>query len=404
MHYNKIVMKKMDRRYKEIFLACCLFILSIGLNNAYSIFVVPLADMMNVGRGTITLASTITDLISGTLSPLLITLLKRTELKKLLAASTIAYALIILCVGIYTNVYMYFILNIIKGVVLVVYGVNIIVIILGNWFEKGRQTLTGIALAFTGIGGALFSQIFDYIMNISSIRVTFMVFAALTLILALPAIGLLKLTPEEDNLSILKDENIKEEKKTVSRNRVFTLNDPVFIGICVVFFIMTFLTNVSIHFPGYAETIGMGHIGASMVSWMMIGSIFFKMGMGYVCDKFGPKSGYPVAITTVALSFILIIYGKSEMALLAGSFIFGGIFATLIILNPMIRYCFSDEQYPEVFAKVMVVSAISNIGGPLVGYLYDFTGTYVSSLYMALIMCIIALAVYFITIHIAERD
>lgn len=398
-------MKHLDKRYTATFLACCLFILSIGLNNAYSVFIVPLANTLHVGRGTITLASTITDLICSSLSPVLVLLLNRVKLRKLLFFSTLAYSIILLGIGLYPNIYVYYLLNIIKGFVMVLYGCNVIIIVLGNWFEKGRQTLTGIAMAFTGVGGAIFSQVFDYIMENMGLQITFIFFAIASLVLALPAIYYLKLTPEEMGLTLLKeDKEVTSKTKTIkSYDRPYKFTDPAFIGICATYFIMVFITNVSIHFPGYAETIGLAHAGASMISWMMIGSILFKTGMGVVSDKFGPKAGFPVSILLVMISFILILLAKSTWMLLLGSFIFGSIFSTLIILNPLIRYCFGDKQYPEVFSKVMVVSAISNMGGPLTGYLYDFTGTYVASLYAAIILCIIAMICYIATINITEK-
>lgn len=397
-------MRNIDKRYIATFLACCLFILSIGLNNAYSIFVVPLADAMATGRGTITLASTITDLVCSTLSPVLVILLRRVPLRRLLLTGTLAYSLVLLGIAFFQNIYIFFLLNIIKGFVFIVYGCNVIIIVLGNWFEKGRETLIGIAMAFTGLGGAVFSQIFSYIMERTDLRFTFIVFAVLTVVLALPSIYYLKLKPEEMGLPVLKGESVQEEKRYVTHERKYRFNDPAFIGICAVYFIMVFLTNVSIHFPGYADTIGFGRVGASMVSWMMVGSIFFKAGMGAICDRFGPKAGFPVSIALVFASFVMIIIAKGEMMLLIGSFIFGSIFSSLIVLNPMIRYCFGNEQYPEVFSKVMVVSAISNMGGPIVGYLYDFTGTYVTSLYAAVVLCIVAITCYAVTMQIVERD
>ena len=43
------------------------------------------------------------------------------------------------------------------------------------------------------------------------------------------------------------------------------------------------------------------------------------------------------------------------------------------------------------------------MGGPIVGYLYDFTGTYTTSLYAAVIMCAMALVIYYVTISVADK-
>ena len=149
-------MKSIDRKYLNTFAVCCLFILAIGLNNAYSIFIVPLADTFECGRGTITLASTITDLICSTLSPVLVILLRKVSLNRLLLLSTSAYSLLMMAIGVFPNIYIYYLINILKGFVFVVYGVNIIIIVLGYWFEKYRETLIGTAVAFTGVGGDIF--------------------------------------------------------------------------------------------------------------------------------------------------------------------------------------------------------------------------------------------------------
>ena len=396
-------MMRADKKYLLTFLASCMFILSIGLGNTYSIFVVPMAELLNVGRGTVTLASTITDLICGFLSPVLVMLLKRLKLRTLLLWSTVIYSITLFITGLFPNIYIYYLMHILKGFLFIVYGTNIIVITLGNWFEKGRDTLTGIAIACTSVGGAIFTQVFQWILDNKGVPMTFIAYGVLTTLFALPAIYYLKFTPEEKGLTVLKEDSIKEDKKSVSHERPFSFSDPVFIGVCVVFFIMTFLTNVSMHFPGYVATIGIAHAGAPMVSAMMLGGMIMKAAMGFICDKYGPKVGYPISILIVLISLVLIVVARSESILVFGSFLFGGVFGNLIALNPLIRYCFGDKQYPEVFAKIMMVSALSNMGGPIVGYLYDFTGTYTTSLYAAVIMCAMALIIYYVTISVADK-
>ncbi|MDO4198388.1 MAG: MFS transporter [Erysipelotrichaceae bacterium] len=394
---------KIDKKYIFTYIVCCLFILAIGLGNASGVFVVPMADKLGVGRGTITLASTLTDLICCILSPVLVYLLKRFELRKILFIATLTYTLSLIGVAMCNNVILYFILYIIKGFAFIVFSVHVVIIALGNWFEKGRETLVGIAVGFTSIGGAIFSQVFTWLMNNYSLEFTFIFYGIATFVLALPAILYLKLRPEERGLSILKGDSIKKEKEKIESKRMFHFTDPVFIGICAIFFIMTLLTNISIHFPGYADSIDMAHMGASMVSAMMMGGFIFKVGIGYICDQYGVKIAYPLSIVTVLVSIIVIVLGKSEISLLTGSFLFGGIFGNVISLNPFIRYCFGDDQHDEVYAKVLVVSAVSNFGAPVVGYLYDFTGTYITSFYAGMILCVIALVIYFMTMKTVDK-
>lgn len=398
-------MGKIDRRYIITYLCCCLFIFGIGLNNAYSVFIVPLSDLLDTGRGTITLASTIADLICSFLSPVLVTLLNRTALRKLLFFSTLLYALATVGIGLIPTLSVFYLLNIMKGFITVVYSVNVIIILLGNWFEKGRDMLTGIALAFTGVGGAIFSQIFSRIIERFGVSQAFVFFGVMSFVLSFPAIVLLKLKPEEAGLSILKDERIEEKKEEREESDIaFRYSDPRFIGLSAVFFIAIFITNVSIHFPGYAETRGFGAYGASMVSAMMLGSIMFKIVVGYICDRFGPRSGFPFLIVMEFIAVSVVLFAENGMVMVAGSFVFGVSLSSLIALSPLIRYCYSDELYPVVFSRIMVISALSNLGGPLTGYLYDFTGTYTASLYGSLILCALAMAVFVFTMNTAGKS
>lgn len=394
----------MNKRYIITLLVSFLFVFSWGLNNAYSVFIVPLADALNTGRGTITLGGTIAGLLSGLFSPVMVRIVRRYPFKLVISLSTIIYALIMFVMGFSPNAAFFLFINILKGFVMVVYNYNIIILVLGYWFVKGRETFVGMALACSGLSGAIFSQVFDKLFQTFGLHISFSIYAALLIILALPTMLLVHLKPEEVGLTAY---GAEEEVTTVEKKEEmvcpFSLKSPVYLCIAVLYFLIVVLTNVSSHLVGYAGSIGFASIGATMLSISMVGNVVFKTLIGSVCDKFGPETGYPVAIVISMIGFGFFVLPSSTLTLCIGSFLYGACYSCIVVTTPMTRFAFGNAQYFDAFAKVVMLGSVSSLAGPMIGYLYDFTGSYVYSLYVSIGLCVLALLIYILTLKLAQK-
>ena len=85
--------------------------------------------------------------------------------------------------------------------------------------------------------------------------------------------------------------------------------------------------------------------------------------------------------------------GANSWILMTGSFVFGSIYAVGAVGLPLLtRYFFGQENYSIAYAKIGFLTSVGSSSSlTLIGYLYDFTGTYLYMLVIAMAFHVIDL-------------
>lgn len=128
-----------------------------------------------------------------------------------------------------------------------------------------------------------------------------------------------------------------------------------------------------------------------MLSLAMLSSIAFKLGMGYISDFVGPIKSTLSMVFLVGLASLMIILFHSEGMLYAGALLFGAVFSipsvsvTLLTKEFFGRYHFV-RLYP-ILAFATSLGAAFSIS--LVGYIFDFTGSYIPAFIFSLVVNIV---------------
>ena len=105
------------------------------------------------------------------------------------------------------------------------------------------------------------------------------------------------------------------------------------------------------------------------------------------------------------LGIILLMIGKSMVILIIGAFMFGSCYSLGAVAVPLLtKYFFKTENYAKAFPTI---SFASNVGAAIslsmVGYIYDFFGSYLYAFIIALVMILISLALLFIVTKTKEN-
>ena len=105
------------------------------------------------------------------------------------------------------------------------------------------------------------------------------------------------------------------------------------------------------------------------------------------------------------LGIILLMIGKSMVLLIIGAFMFGSCYSLGAVAVPLLtKYFFKTENYAKAFPTI---SFASNVGAAIslsmVGYIYDFFGSYLYAFIIALTMIMISLALLFIVTKTKEN-
>ena len=379
--------QKKNYYYLLTALLCCgMAASSVGIClNAYGVFFTPLSNALGVGRGTVSLHATLSGLTTGFVSLLVVKLLHRVPLKKLILLGLVLICSATVGMAFATQIWMFNALGIVRGVGCACYYLPVLTIILGNWFEKMRGTITGIVLSFSGVSGAVFSPLLTYFISLYGYKTTYLITAAFICLLTLPSVFFCELSPENVRM---KAYGYVESSETVSDLKA--ASSPAMEkmqGYGILFIIFALLaafsiapTSLSQHMPGYAEFIGIGSsFGSLMLSTVMLANISFKFILGFMSDKIGsiPASVLTLSLTAVGI-LILYLCPMNHFLLLAAAFLFGVSYAfTSVGLSLIVRDVYGNELYGNIYSVLsMIANVVSALTIVLIGYSYDIFATY----------------------------
>ena len=146
--------------------------------------------------------------------------------------------------------------------------------------------------------------------------------------------------------------------------------------------------------------------GAMAVSIMMVGGIVFKLVLGALHDRIGVRWTGVISATCGALGiFLAYIAGANVTVFYAGMVIFGGGYAGLTVIAPMLaRESFGSLNYSQVYSWVstgiFIFTAISFV---VYGMIYDTTGSYDLCFVLVIAMYLIGVVLVPVTIAISHK-
>lgn len=381
--------KQSTFRHWATLAACCgIAASSIGmLTNSAGVFYSPVAAALGVGRGAFALHTSLCTLLAGFLSPVAARLMKKFPIRLLLTIGILFSCGSTALMSVTHSIWGFYVLGLAKGIGFAFCTLMPITTIIGNWFEARRGMATGIALAFSGLGGAIFSPMLTSLIQSVGWEKAYLLSAVISVVLALPGLLTLHYTPEEIGLAPyggrprpLRQESGKAGKTAPKVNVI----GPALWFLCFLTLFNTAITGIAQHFPGISESWGMAsQVGAAMMSAGMVGNIVSKLLIGVLSDKIGPFAACRTMMCTnlAALTILLLVAPRASAVALAAAFFYGAVYSVSATGLPLLTRRLFGENYASAFS---VVTLFTNTGSAfsltIVGLIYDLTGGYTLAL------------------------
>ncbi len=373
---------------------CALAAASMGImTNAMSVFYAPVAAELNTGVGTISLYATLLSLTTGFFGPVLVTLLKRFNIKFIITAGGLIAGLAIFSMSLFSTPFLFYIAAIFAGVGYACCATITINTVLINWFYNKLSTVTGVAFSFSGAAGALMGPVFAKIISSAGWRVGYMTMAIIIIVLTVPVgLFIIQKRPEDIGLNPYGYREIDEELVAQSQFRNAGMKNGAVL--LIVFTMLTsMIANFGSHVSAYMSTLNYdAATAASVLSLSMISNVCTKLILGALADKMGTFKAlwlYSVFPILGIFLFMLIPTGSSIFRV-AAPLCFGAIYA-LAAVGPSIggRQFVSDEEYASKFATANLSGFVAGaIMIALYGTLYDVFDSYMISLLVAMVFAI----------------
>ena len=281
--------------------------------------------------------------------------------------------------------------------------------LINRWFAKRAGVLLGVVMAFTGVGGVVWSSVGGMLIQSIGWSATYLSFAVLSIITLPVALLMVASRPEDKGLapcgaeerlaragegaqaggapdgSMARSGSAGAPDGSVvaaSGSAAPAFRMPVFFLILAMCFMLNFGMYVYFMIPSYMNTlelsVAMPLLGATASSVAMAGQTVSKLVLGYV----GDARPYASTVATLGLGVVgvalLFAGGASAAVLYVAVFVYGCFYGITNVMTPIItRRAFGDAEYPTIYARVSMAASIGSVvSGFIWGASIEATGGY----------------------------
>ena len=392
-----------NKKHWIVLAVCCgLAASSIGVSiNSSGVFYTPVSESLGIMRGTFSMHMTIFSLVTAMGALFIPRIMKKVPYKILLSVSVGIAVFATGAMAYARTIPVFYILGAVRGLSTGMFSIVPLTMIVNNWFEKKHGLATSVVFGFSGLAGSICSPILSGCIETMGWQTGYLIKAAILLALCLPAVIYpFHINPQKDGLLPY---GFEEKKATVSLSHTssFHFMTTAFISFFIFGLLCSCITSITQHLPGYGESIGYNvSLGATLLSAGMIGNIVSKLIIGVLSDAIGAVKATITMIIANVIGIILLMMGSSSWLLILGAFLFGSCYSIGAVSLPLLtKSFFGVEHYATVFPTI---SFASNLGAAIslsmVGYIYDFFGSYMYAFIIALIMIGVCMMTLTITI------
>ncbi|MFF2455523.1 CynX/NimT family MFS transporter [Peribacillus simplex] len=369
------------------------------------------AEDFNVGVSEISLYTSLMYFTITILLPFAGKVLNKFDIRYILTIAGIINALAFGLMGTYHSVFPFYISGIALGIgsTFLIYGS--IPLIMNNWFKVKVGTSLGIAMAFMGVGGAIFAQITGGLIESIGWRSTYMVLGVIVAILILPfSIFVIRSKPEQLNMTAYGADEVDTNASNVPKTPETGILKGAAMKTSAFYLVMLFTglfglaSTVSFHVPNFVQSVGFtATMAATGVTCVTIGQTGGKFLLGAINDKFGIKAALFAGIGGGMLGVVALLISDSFGIgmLYAGALLFGIGFSGSTLLPPVvIREVFGGRDYASIYTTIMSASTLGvAFGTTLFSYIYDSTGSYYTVFIIVIVLFIITISSSLISLN-----
>ena len=384
-------------KYLLVFIAVCgLASTTLGMmTNVAGVFFTPIAEEFGVGRGSAALTLTISNLayaVSGLFNRRII---NENRFKRVLLFGTVVLVASSFGMAASPNIWVLYVMNIIRGAAGGILGTVLVTTIINNWLYIQAGICTSIAMACSGLIGALMSPVLSSIISASSWRTGYIVAAVCIAVLNLPAVIFpISLSPEKYGMTPLgatgssRPSPVPPKAEQGGHDRILFLlllvYGGVFAGVCA----------LPQHFPGLSESFGVAAAGSMMLSLCMVANTGGKLLMGVLIQKVGTRPAILLSTSLVFLGMLGLILFHGQLPMLVCAVLLGFAYSQGSVGVVMATSeLFGVRRYTAVYPKISLGTTLANAGSAsLIGFIYDLSGGYMITLWLYLVLAAIGIA------------
>ena len=254
-----------------------------------------------------------------------------------------------------------------------------------RWFASNKGTIMGIALAASGLGGAVSSQIVNRLIFSDagwrfSYRITAIILVAVSVIVLL----VIRNTPEEMGLSPMGQRWSTKKHKKEDHWEGISLEAAIKKPYFYISLLCIFCTGMAIQaangiFSAHMKDCGIPNDTiANLLSMMSLILLFSKMGTGYLFDRFGLRKTFLFCILCGCIALTSLAFASTPLVAAMYSIVIPFAFPLETIMLPLIAMdLYGHHSYSKIMGLFVSFNTFGYaVGGPIMNLVFDRTGTY----------------------------
>ncbi len=395
--------------YKWVIVGICVLIMLIGTGFVPNrgLCMGAITEKLGVSRDVFSLNDTLRFLATAIINLFFGFLVSKFGTKRLICTGLIVYMGAFSLYSFATKIWMFYVAGMLTGCALSLVGTTMIGSIINRWCKENTGTITGFAMASTGIGSALASQILTPII-ISSTDGYKVAYRITTILLAIVLAVVIFFYKEKSRVP---GETVAKKKKKF-RGRAWeglSFGDTAKKAYFYVALFCIFLTGLCVQGFVSVTALHMKDVGMPSVvlTWAptlhSIVFVFCKFGTGIMYDKMGLRITSSVCTVASVITLIMMaLYNNSAIGIVL-AFASQIVSSFAIPLETVMLPIYAGDLFGQkAFDKIMGIFVACNVFGyavgvPLMNLWYRFNSSYKGILFInALIMFAVFVALQFI--------
>lgn len=376
-----------------ILVGCCAFIMSVlGIvNSCQGLFLIPVTESLGISRAQYSLAITIQGLLGIVSMPIAGRLLPKLNIRLVLTTALIFYIGSFSSLSLCKSIYPFFILSAVLGFSGGFLTYIPVAVLIGNWFKEKQGFALGIAMSFTGIGGAIFNPVGSILIQNYGWRLGYQLLGAMALIIALPVtLGIFRFSPIEKGLQPFgastqdQDNNVRGVKAQVA------FRSKAFVYVVIWSIVIGTLGGVMYHIPAFVNQLEYpAAFGGTVMAVFMLSMTIGKIVLGFLNDRFGSIAAIGIYSTFTTMGiFCFYTASASTLFILIGAALFGPGMALMLVETPiLVRKIFGDIDYSAIYAIIsMILNVMATVSVFIYGTVFDITQSY-KPIFAVILLC-----------------
>jgi MFS family permease len=377
---------------------------------SFALFLPSWVEEFSWNRGDMSLAQTLSVILSGLAAPLVGIFIMKKGVKMALVVGNLISVGGLILLSYQQYIWQLFLgYGVLVGLGMSIGGMLAMMTVINNWFVMKRPVALAVSMASMGFGGVVFNPLLAKLIESIGWRNTYLIIAAAVLVFCVTVPALLIINKPEDLGQVPdgpsspkppKAESDHSPRPNLYKTPVdFTAKEALrtptmwlLIGFAVVQFTVMFV--IMTHQILFLLDIGISKTQAALAAGIF-GAIMgaSQLGVGFLGLKFKMHSLAVVSILIGIVGFIIILFAQSMRVVVLYNIVLGmGFGIQAIAMGNLIPDYFGRTEFPKMMGYTMPFTTIlSAFGFPVAGYIREATGSYIPAFQLCIALLVVGL-------------